>query len=147
MYHDSELNTCVQPEPCVAVDEPIDHILIIDDDHDQTDILAHRFNQQGYRVSVAATCQEGRHVATNDHPDLILLDIILPDGDGLDTCADLRDGVDTADIPVILVSGADRPNVVRRARAAGCHYFVRKPYDPNALLVLSQNAISESRNW
>lgn len=147
MYHESEQNTCVQSEPCAVVAERIDHILIIDDDHDQTEVLAHRFHQQGYRVSVAATCHEGRLVAANDHPDLILLDIVLPDGDGLDTCAGLRDGVDTADIPVILVSGADRPNVVRRARAAGCHYFVRKPYDPNALLVLSQNAISESRSW
>ena len=51
------------------------------------------------------------------------------------------------DIPVIIVSGDDKPDVVRKARAAGCHFYVRKPYDPNALLTLSRTAIAESRDW
>jgi len=41
----------------------------------------------------------------------------------------------------------EKPSIVRQARAAGCQYYVRKPYDPNALLLLVQNAISESKDW
>lgn len=134
-------------DPCGVVDRPVDHILVIDDDLTQSEILLHRFSSQGYRVSLAHSCDAGIDVALADHPDLILLDIGLPDGDGLEVCSRLSDGERTSDIPVIIVSGMDQPDVVRRARAAGCRYYVRKPYDPNALLVLSRNAIAESRDW
>ena len=50
-------------------------------------------------------------------------------------------------IPVIILSGMERPDIIRRSRAAGCQYFVRKPYDPNALLILVQHAIGETRGW
>ncbi len=52
----------------------------------------------------------------------------------------------TCDIPVIVVSGMESPDVIRRSRAAGCYYYLRKPYDPNALLTLIQQAIDEARD-
>lgn len=134
-------------EPCAVVEQPADHILVIDDDQEQIDVLSHSFTSLGYLVSVAKTRADGLRMAEADRPDLILLDICLPDGDGLGICEEICDSERTLDIPVIIVSGTEKPDVVRKARAAGCHYYVRKPYDPNALLVLAQNAIRESRDW
>jgi CheY-like chemotaxis protein len=138
---------CVEAEACGVIDQKTDHILIIDDDSTQVDVLAHLLAKQGYKISIANTSAAGVNIANAQHPDLILLDIRLPDGNGLEICSRFCDSQDTAGIPVIIVSGVDNPDVVRRARAAGCHYYVRKPYDPNALLVLSINAIAESRDW
>jgi CheY-like chemotaxis protein len=72
---------------------------------------------------------------------LILLDLRLPDLDGFTLCRELVDAPETCDIPVIILSGMERPDIIRRCRAAGSQYFVRKPYDPNALLVLIHEAL------
>ena len=147
MFLEDEFQTSVQSQEACVVARPPEHILIIDDDETQTEVMTYRFAKQGYRVSAAHSCAEGFDLARADRPDLILLDIGLPDGDGLQICERLCDERDTADIPVIIVSGMDTTDIVRRSRAAGCQFYVRKPYDPNALLLLAQNAISESRDW
>lgn len=141
------IESFAETDSCSVIDRPADHILVIDDDANQVDVLSHSFKALGYRVSVATNRADGERLAHADRPDLILLDICLPDGDGLEICSEFNDQADTADIPVIIVSGTEKMDVVRKARAAGCHYYVRKPYDPNALLILAQNAISESREW
>lgn len=65
-------------------------------------------------------------------------------GGVLRVCQQLVDNPATCDIPVIILSGMQRPDIIRRSRSAGCRYYVRKPYDPNALLVLIDQAIEES---
>lgn len=138
---------CVQPLGCGVQEKQLEHILIIDDDYEQVEALAYRFKKLGYRISTATTCEEGITQAIKLRPDLILLDIRLPDGDGLETCSRFSDDEATAEIPVIIVSATDDADVVRRARSAGCQYYVRKPYDPNALLTLVKSAIAESQGW
>lgn len=138
---------CIETNACAVADPEIDHVLIIDDETAQSEVVKHVFSRQGYRVSTCATSQDGLAAAHSERPDLILLDIRLPDSDGLETCSCLCDGPETAGIPVIIISGVDDSDVLQRARAAGCHYYVRKPYDPSALLVLAKSAIAESRDW
>jgi CheY-like chemotaxis protein len=75
------------------------------------------------------------------------LDLRLPDSDGLTVCQKLVDSPETCGIPVIIVSGMEHPEILRRCRAAGCHFYVRKPYDPNALLVLIRQAIDDTSHW
>jgi CheY-like chemotaxis protein len=122
-------------------------ILIIDDDEGQVDALTHRLAKQGYRMYASGSARYGVEVALEQQPDLILLDVRLPDADGFEVCARLNDHPDTCFIPVIILSGMERPDIVRRSRAVGSQYFVRKPYDPNALLILIDQAIAESQNW
>jgi FixJ family two-component response regulator len=58
------------------------------------------------------------------------------------------DDAATCLIPIILISGQGDPSVVRRSRLAGCRYFVRKPYDPSALLLLARTAMEDQfRNY
>ena len=122
-------------------------ILVIDDDQGQVDALTFRLNQQGYRTFAAESGRYGLEVASQQQPDLILLDLRLPDTNGFDVCEELCERPETCFIPVIIVSGMERPDIVRRTRAAGCRYYVRKPYDPNALLILIEQAIVEANSW
>lgn len=119
-------------------------MLVVDDDPDLVETLQLRLQQQGFATLGAATCHQAWALALEQQPDLILLDLRLPDGDGLRVCERLMDDPETFHIPVIVLSGSDRPDVVRMARAAGSRYFVRKPYDPNALLLLIRDALDES---
>lgn len=120
-------------------------VLIVDDDEAATDVLCVRLNRQGFETAVAENGQLARALVRTEKPSVILLDLRLPDVDGFELCEELVDDVETCDIPIIILSGLERPDVLRKSRAAGCHYYVRKPYDPNALLTLIQQAIDEAR--
>jgi CheY-like chemotaxis protein len=120
-------------------------VLIIDDDEVLSDVLSRRLQQQGFDTVTADSGQSGLARARADQPSLILLDLRLPDADGITICQQLADDLDTCSIPVIILTGMERPDILRRCRAAGCHYYLRKPYDPNALLVLIRQAIEDAR--
>ena len=106
---DSGNETDIEGQTCGVIPARLEHILVIDDDITQTEILSHLLAKQGYRVSVASTCKDGHAVANSEKVDLILLDIGMPDGDGLEVCSDLSDGEMTSEIPVIIVSGMEQP--------------------------------------
>jgi len=135
-----------QLQPVVLPQDPTT-ILVVDDDKDLVEALQRRLNQHGFQVRSAHSGADGRSLAAQLHPDLSLLDVRLPDANGLDLCQELTDAPNTCGIPVILLGGCDHSDVIQRSRAAGCEYFLRKPYDPNALLTLIQHALQESRSW
>jgi DNA-binding response OmpR family regulator len=140
-------NPFAQPDADTELLDAVQRILIIEDDEQLAEPLAIRLRGQGYEVSTAHTGQDGWQLAISERPDLILLDIRLPDVDGFTLCGQLADSSDTCHIPVIIVSGMERPDIIRRCRKAGSQYFIRKPYDPNALLVLIRNALDEAQRW
>jgi CheY-like chemotaxis protein len=120
-------------------------ILIVEDDEAMADVLRLRLDRQGFATTVAESGQSALKLVRAEKPNLILLDLRLPDMDGFELCQELVDDEETSEIPVIILSGLERPDIIRRSRAAGCHYFVRKPYDPNALLTLIQQAMDETK--
>jgi len=111
-------------------------ILVVDDDQSQVDVLRYRLGQQGFSTLSAPKGSDGIQLARIEQPVLILLDLCLPDTDGLTVCQQMSDDPLTGEIPVIIVSGVEQADLIRQCRAAGCRFYVRKPYDPNALLVL-----------
>ena len=122
-------------------------ILIVDDDDALADVLSDCLERQGFEVITAETGQSGLDKVRSENPALIVLDLRLPDIDGFAICEQLADSPQTCAIPVIILSGTERPDILRRCRAAGGRYFLRKPYDPNVLLILIRQAISESDGW
>jgi CheY-like chemotaxis protein len=141
--------TVVVEQPEIASFESLQRkrILIVDDDEALVDLLSRRLEQQGYETLTADTGRMGLALAGRHLPDLVVLDLRLPDTDGFSVCQELADSPQTCSIPVIVLSGMERPDIVRRCRAAGCCYFVRKPYDPNALLVLIRQALADAEPW
>ena len=89
----------------------------------------------------------GLSLARRETPALVLLDLGLPDVDGLTVCRELADSPETCGIPIIVLTGREERDLVRRSRAAGCHYFLHKPYDPNALLTLIRQALRDVAEW
>jgi CheY-like chemotaxis protein len=136
-----------QPQVTPVVVPRRHSVLVIDDDDSLSDVLSHRLKKQGFRTIAAYSGKAGLAKAKDLQPSAILLDLGLPDADGLSICEQLSDSPETCAIPILIVSGRDEPGLVRRCRAAGCHYFLRKPYDPNALLVLVRQAIHDSHLW
>ena len=120
-------------------------ILIVEDDEALADVLSLRLSRQGFDTTVADSGQLGLALARAEKPNVILLDLRLPDMDGFELCQELVDDDETCEIPVIIFSGLEQPDILRRSRAAGCCYYVRKPYDPNALLALIEHAIDAAR--
>ena len=119
-------------------------VLIIDDDPTVTGALSVGLSRLGYRTVTASDGTTGMKLVDSERPSLVLMDVGLPDADGMELCRRLADDPALAATPVIIVSGTERVDVVRESRAAGSHYFVRKPYDPNVLLVLIDRAIAEA---
>jgi len=140
-------NVLEKPQPTVAKGAKRPTILVVDDDEALADVLSRRLNQQGFDTLLADCGELALAKARSESPALIVLDLRLPDMDGFSICQELADSPATCQIPVIILSGMERPDIIRRSRAAGCCYFVRKPYDPNAMLVLIRQAINEASGW
>ena len=123
-------------------------ILVVDDDISQVLALEHRLDRQGFDVLTAHCGSAALRIARDERPDLVLLDLRLPDMHGFDVCAELADSPATCGMPIIIVSAVERPDIVRTAREVGCGYYVRKPYDPNVLLTLIENSLRDAElDW
>ena len=81
-------------------------ILIVEDDETQIAPLEHRLTRQGYRVAAALSGAEARDAAAKCRPDLVLLDLRLPDQDGFELCTQLADHPSTCGVPIIVVSAS-----------------------------------------
>lgn len=125
-------------------------VLIIDDDESLSEVLSHRLERQGFRTVAAFSGRAGLAHAKAAPPAAIILDLGLPDDDGLNVCQQLSDSPETCGVPILILSGREERDLVRRCRSAGCHYFLRKPCDPSVLLVLVRQAIEDvavAREW
>ena len=143
----TELVTSPQAKPAPIVEPSRHSVLIIDDDDTLSEVLCYRLKQQGFATLAAYSGGTGLTKAKAEVPSAIILDLGLPDTDGLTICEQLADAPETSSVPILILSGQEEPGLVRRCRAAGCHYFLRKPYDPNALLVLVRQAICDTGEW
>jgi two-component system, sensor histidine kinase and response regulator len=104
-------------------------ILVVDDDQDTRDFLATFFQQSGYQVVVAGNGQEALAQASEARPDVILLDIVMPDMDGYQVCRLLKDKAITKYIPVVLITVLRKPDDELRGFEAGAHDYISKPYN------------------
>lgn len=138
------METLLEPELDQELIEFKPKILVIDDDKDQVAILKYHLTQQGFDVATAFTGKSGLDLLKKEMPNLVLLDIELPDATGFELCEKICDDPETLQIPVIFVSGAEQEDVLRKARAAGCAYYMRKPYDPSALLIVIKQTLNEN---
>jgi len=108
-------------------------VLVIDDDPVVRELLVRRLGDFDLQVATAADGKEGLRLATALSPDLITLDVLMPDMDGWAVLATLKSAPDTANIPVIMLSIVDE---WKRAYALGAMDYLTKPIDTNRLVQL-----------
>jgi DNA-binding response OmpR family regulator len=109
-------------------------ILIVDDDTDIRRGLNVHLQANGYEVLFAGDAISAMSVAVKERPDLIVLDIGLPAGDGYVVMQRLQNYPALACIPVIVLSARDAANNKQRALDAGAYAFFQKPAEPSQLL-------------
>jgi len=102
-------------------------ILVIDDEALVRSMMCDGLAAAGYAVSAASSGEEALQVVQADRPECILLDIMMPDLDGYDTCAALKADPRTASIPVLLVSATTDARVMEQAKRVGAATVLRKP--------------------
>ncbi len=84
------------------------HVLIVDDSPTDAQAMKETMESEGHRVSLARTAQEGLESAKNDHPDIVLMDVVFEGMSGFQGTRKLSRDPDTADIPVVMISGKDQ---------------------------------------
>jgi two-component system KDP operon response regulator KdpE len=113
-------------------------ILIIDDDHDLLYLLESVFARRGADVCLAADGQQGLQQLNVRRPDLVLLDVMMPDMDGWEVCRQIRQ---VSDVPIIMLTALGRDKDVVRGLELGADDYVTKPFNPKILLARSQAAL------
>jgi two-component system cell cycle response regulator DivK len=109
-------------------------ILVIEDHEDNRHILHDLLSNAGYRVIEAITGEAGVSSAETHVPDLILMDLRLPDIDGYEATRRIKAKSKLAQIPVIAVTSYALSGDEARAFEVGCVAYIAKPYSPRALL-------------
>jgi len=123
----------------------MNHILIVDDEAEIRDSLESILKEEGYLATTAATAGEALVLLADAAYDAVLLDIWLPDRDGLDTLADIRK-LDSEHSPeVIIISGHGTIDAAVRATKLGAYDFLEKPLSLERTLVVLRNAIEARR--
>lgn len=107
-------------------------ILVVDDDPDLRQLLSDYLNRNGYDSLLAEDATNLEHLITRFAPDLVILDRMMPGGDGVDACRRLR-AIDE-DIPIILLTAKDEPVDRIIGLESGADDYVGKPFDPRELL-------------
>ncbi len=117
---------------------PKGNILIIDDLIENLRFLENLLIKHGYKVSSATSGNTALKTIRNNPPDLILLDIIMPEMDGYQVCQALKADEDTSEIPVIFLSGLDEVSQKIKAFEVGGLDYITKPFYPEEIIARIQ---------
>ena len=109
-------------------------LLLVDDDVDVATMYEMQLAAHGFRVTTAHSGMEAIDRASADPPDLIYLDLGLPEMHGLEVLRQLRATPSTAGIPVIILTNYSEPELMERGRELGAHDYLIKAHTPPAVL-------------
>ena len=115
----------VVPVAAVRVNPPV--ILVVDDNADLRDLVSVKLYQSGYDVKTATNGWDAMRAAESSHPDLVVLDIMMPGPSGLEVCRQLRANPQTTAIPIVLVTGLDTPALDALPDRVEVQAILRKP--------------------
>ncbi len=109
-------------------------VLLIEDDKKIALALRLRLQSVGYKVSVEHSANSALNAAVNNLPDVMLLDINLPDGDGFSVASRMQEISKTSSVPVIFITASKQVGIKERAESLGAIALLRKPFDSAELI-------------
>ena len=122
-------------------------ILIVDDSPTDRALLLATLRPKGFRLLSANDGEEGLETARREHPDLVLLDVILPRKNGFQVCRQLKTEAGTRDIKVVLVTSKNQPSDRFWGLKQGADEYLTKPYTPEELiLAVERHLVSAERH-
>lgn len=122
-------------------------ILVVDDDEDITGLVAMRLTAEGHTVSTAASGGAGLRAAREQHPDLLILDWMMPGLDGLEVCIEVRRDPSFARMPVMFLTAKAQEGDMIEAAEAGGNDYITKPFSPRELAVRVDALLERARRW
>ena len=111
-------------------------VLIVEDDRKVSRALGIRLASAGYQIATAYDAATALGSARQSHPDLVLLDVTLPAGDGFMVAERLRQNPSTCAVPIIFITASKQPGLRKRAAEVGAAGFLEKPFSGHELLTL-----------
>ena len=109
-------------------------ILVIDDENNIREILAEFFTLQGFDVKTAENGKEGLNIFNEFHPDVALVDLLMPVMNGFETIKHIKSKETTKYIPIIMITARGQVSTEQEVLELGADYFLNKPFNPNDLL-------------
>jgi DNA-binding response OmpR family regulator len=117
-------------------------ILIVEDEESLLRLESILLTSKGYDVRGAATGQEALELISIEHPDLVLLDIMLPGLDGFEVCRRIKDDPETREIPVIMVTAKKSGEDMARGEEVGADWYITKPFKSAMVIETIQRFLS-----
>ena len=122
-------------------------IMVVEDNEPSRDALARRLERRGYKVVLAQDGLEAVVLGRRTLPDLIVMDLMMPEMDGFDAAAALRADARTRALPIIAFSAASRPSVVERVRESGMNGLVTKSNSHSDLVHTVRAYLPSDQLW
>lgn len=124
----------------------MEHILIVDDDPDIQQLVRYNLQQAGFETATAATGREALELALKQRPDLIILDLMLPDIGGLEVCRSLRQNENLRRTPVVMLTA--RGEEIDRVLGfeLGADDYVTKPFSPRELVLRVKSILRRGKD-
>ncbi len=119
-------------------------ILVVEDDFDISNMLRIYFQSQGYEVAVAPRGGDALEMCRQQLPNIVVLDIMLPDIDGYEVCRQLRSNLRTSHIPIIFLTQRDERADKIQGLELGADDYITKPFDVEELRLRVKNAIARA---
>jgi CheY-like chemotaxis protein len=119
-------------------------ILAVDDENDVLVIIKSALTSEGYKVATASNGYDALAIAQDAKPDLIILDLMMPEMDGFEVLASLRENEATMHIPIIALTGLSERGKIREALDKGFDYYIVKPFEYLDLISKVKIAIEDA---
>ena len=129
----------------MSVDVPAGRVLVVDDDPLNRMLLTHSLEQEGHRVGSAASGQEALEILREKPFDVVLLDIVMPELDGVSVLERLKRDPVLQHVPVIMISAVDEIDTVVRCIEMGSEDYLPKPFNPVLLRARINAALAKKR--
>jgi CheY-like chemotaxis protein len=116
-------------------------ILVCDDDPVILRLLQVNLELEGYEVLLAHHGEKAVEMALEQHPDLVILDIMMPRMDGYQTCERIKAQEETSDIPIVFLSAKAQHSDVEKGKSFGVDDYITKPFDPGDLISVVERLV------
>lgn len=113
---------------------PKTHILVVEDEEDILELIAYNLNKEGYQVTRVMSGEKALQSVDDAPPNLILLDLMLPEIDGLEVCRRLKREPETATIPIVMLTAKGEESDIVAGLELGADDYITKPFSPKVLI-------------
>src|SRR6056297_1007100 len=127
----------------MGADQPV--VLVVEDEPSQREILTYNLEAEGFRVARAENGEEALVLVAEEHPDVIVLDWMLPNLSGIEVCRQLKTRPDTRGVPIIMLSAKSEEVDKVRGLETGADDYVVKPYSVSELMARVRSQLRRVR--